>query len=282
MPGNGGAAGNSAGGAASGGAGPLTLCGTTAQWVDGSALPISTQADDRFGSLSSDELSVAWATSTNGAVTIQYADRASIASAFDAPRQLSGSFALDRAALSPDGLELVLVSDARRGFVGYTRASRAAAFDLAAINPFSAFDNYAEASMPAGNSFADPLLAPDDKTFLYSEYGSGVVDTVRQTRRIFVGDPWQVGSPWVSVELRASGTERRRPTGLSADGRTLFFWDDQGTQERAGFLRYQTDEFASVVDLGQLPNAQPNAACTRLYHNGAGLLSVDLFVASAE
>ena len=291
-PSSAGAAGNASGGSGSAGAGsagadssgggPATVCGTTAHWVDGSALSISTPSDDHFGSISSDELSIAWATSANDVATIHYADRNSIGDAFASAKQLTGAFALDRAALSPDGLTLVLVTGDRRGFAEYRRDSRSDDFAPPVIGLFSSFDNYAADTMPTGNGFGDPLLAPDNKTFIYSEFGPGVVDTVHQTKRLFDADPWQVGLTWAATELRASGASRRRPTGLSADGRTLFFWDEQQSQERAGFVVYQGVQFASFVDLGPLIGAQPNDNCTLLYHAGPGTLSRDLFAASAQ
>jgi len=262
--------------------GATPICGAAQVWVDGAALAISTPAADRFGSITPDELSVAWATSSSGVVTVRYADRTTNQAAFDAPRSLVGAFALDRAAFSSDGLRLVVVNADRRGFTEFTRASRDDALGAPGIGPFAAFEDYAQHTMAAGNSFADVLLDPDDKVLLYSEYGSGVVDTVHRTRRLFSGDPWSVGLPLVAAELQSSGAQTRRPTGMSADGRTLFFWDGLLGIERAGFFDFPRDSFASVRDLGQLIDAQPNADCTRLYHSGPGVSSLDLFVATAH
>jgi hypothetical protein len=259
--------------------GPAALCSTTALWGGSSALAISTGADDFLGSLTPDELSLAFTTNANGAVLIEYADRASSADPFGTPKTLSGAFAQDRAALSPDGRVLVLVNDDRRGFTQYSRAARGTDFGNPGAGPLSA---YAPAQLPPGHALADPLLAADDKTFIYSEYGSDVVDTIHQSKRLFGGDPWSAGSPLVAAELQALGPERRRPTGLSADGRTLFFWDDQAAQERAGFFPPDSNRLASVVDLGQLRGAQPNAACTRLYYSGPGQSSLELMVADAQ
>jgi len=261
---------------------PAPICGTTQEWVDGSALPISTPAAVRFGSITPDELTVAWAASPNGAITIRYADRPARDAGFSGPKSFVGQFALDRAALSSDGLRLVLVNADRRGFTEYTRASRDDDFGTPSRAPFAAFEDYSQHTMPAANSFADPLLDPDDKAFLYSEYGSGRVDTIQRARRLFGGDPWPVGLPLVATELEASGTQKRRPTGLSADGRTLFFWDELSGQERAGFFAYASDSFSSFLDVGPLIDAQPNADCTRLYHGGLGVRSFDLFVATAR
>jgi len=276
---------NSEGGHPSAGAkgdAPAPICGTTQEWVDGSALPISTLAAVHFGSITPDELTVAWATSPNGVITIQYADRTARDASFGAPKSFVGQFALDRAALSSDGLRLVLVNADRRGFTEYTRASRDDDFGTPSMAPFAALQDYAQHTMLAANAFADPLLDPDDKAFLYSEYGGGSVDTIQRARRLFSGDPWSVGSPLVATELEASGAQRCRPTGLSADGRTLFFWDERLGKERAGFFAYSTDSFSSFLDVGQLIDAQPNADCTRLYHGGLGVRSFDMFVATAR
>jgi hypothetical protein len=258
---------------------PATLCSTTLGWGPSSTLAISTAADDLLGSLTPDELSLAWTTSEGGALQIQYADRPSLADPFGLPKILSGAFARDRAALSPDGLQLVLVNADRRGFTQYTRTLRTEEFGNPGFGPLA---SYAPDLLPPGHFLADPVLAPDDKTFIYSEYGSGVVDTVHQSKRLFDGDPWSPGSVLVAAELQASGTDRRRPTGLSADGRTLFFWDDGSAQERAGFFALESAQFSRFVDLGQMRGAEPNETCTRLYFSGPGQSSLELMVASAQ
>lgn len=263
------------------GEGPPPECGALGSWVEGAALAISTPDSDRFVSITPDELTVAWVTNPDGVVTVHFADRTAENAAFDAPKSFLGAFAWDRAALSVDGLRLVLVNADQRGFTEYTRETRGDDFGAPGAGPFSAFEDYAKHGMPKGNAFAEPLLDADDKGFLYSEYGSGVRDTIHRSKRLFSGDPWSVGGALVATELQASGAQRRRPTGLSFDGRTLFFWDDVLTQERAGFFAFQSDSFSSFVDLGPLIDAEPNGACTRLYHAGPGASSLDLFVATA-
>jgi hypothetical protein len=280
--GTGGSSGTGPSGAGGGPVVPPSLCNPASVWIDGEPLSISTAVDDFFGSVTPDELSMAFTTTVNGMVQIEYADRASISDAFGAQRSLSGAFAMDRAALSPDGLELVLVNDDRRSFSEYTRSARADDFSAPGLGSFAAFEDYSQTAMPAANAFADPLLAPDDKTFIYSEYGPGVVETIHQTKRLFSGDSWSLGLSFMAVELTASGTQRRKPTGLSSDARTLFFWDEPMAEERAGFFVYQSDALSNVVDLGQRQGAQPNQACTRLYHSAAGVSSIDLFIARTE
>jgi hypothetical protein len=275
---SGGSAGVGSAGASEAGA-PATLCSMTSGWGPSLTLAISTAADDFLGSLTPDELSLAWTTSDGGALQIEYADRPSLADPFGPARILSGAFAQDRAALSPDGLKLVLVNADRRGFTQYTRSLRTEDFGNPGSGPLA---SYAPDLLPSGHSLADPVLAPDNKTFIYSEYGSGVVDTVHQSKRLFDGDPWSPGNVLGAVELQASGTDRRRPTGISADGRTLFFWDDTSAHERAGFFSLERAQFSRFVDLGQLRGAEPNAACTRLYFSGPGQSSLELMVASAN
>jgi hypothetical protein len=70
------------------------------------------------------------------------------------------------------------------------------------------------------------------------------------------------------AELLASDPKRRRPTGLSSDGLTLFYWDEIDGKEKAGFRKTPMTfdlTFSGFVDLADKKDAQPTAKCNRLY-----------------
>jgi hypothetical protein len=156
----------------------------------------------------------------------------------------------------------------------------------------------------------DPVLGPDDLTLMYSGYGgnqgaSGSV-SVYESRRSSSQAPFPPVTvehdmgPLAVVRTPASagqngpcgtcgtGTDggisessaadaslieaRRHPTGLSSDGRTVFYWDSLASG--AGRSAWRSDglgEFASSEIVGSDAHAiVANASCTRLYFVQAG------------
>jgi hypothetical protein len=62
-------------------------------------------------------------------------------------------------------------------------------------------------------------------------------------------------------------THRRRPTGASSDGLTLFFFDETANLERAAWRSSIASPFVQFVDIG-VPEAAPNKQCDTLYFQG--------------
>ncbi len=254
-----------------------TSCDPNATWSMDQELSISANGlDELFGSISYDERTLAWTTEQGHVKT---SDRASTAVAFQNRRSVLGTYAVDRVALSADGLRLAIVSEDRRSMLEATRSSRTDPFDSPTEGAFAIVDRDALA-MAVDEGFADPVFSPDDRTFLYTRYGAGRVATVLRSERLFAGDPWPVGASIGIPELDAQGPLRRRPTGFSSDARALFFWDDAANVERAGFFSAQSDAFIAVVTLGVRRGAMPNAACDRIYFSATGN-SLGLFSATA-
>ena len=81
-----------------------------------------------------------------------------------------------------------------------------------------------------------------------------------------VGGSWTNRDTIVAGALQVSGTYLRRPTGISSDRLTLFFYDEVASIERAIWRTTATGTFTQAEDVGPLLYAQPNAACTRLYY----------------
>lgn len=278
--GTGGSGGGEDGGATDGGL-PESVCLTTATWAPGVALSITATAPILLGGVTPDEKTIAWVTGPEGSAVVHYADRTDLKVPFDTPSTLqappSGA-ALDRVALSPDGLRIGVVRADRHAFVEYTRGHRGDAFSEAGSGTF-ALINATGASFSKATSFGDPVIAADDQSLVYSIYGRGDKVTIQYSARLFSGDPWAVASSLGGAALEAQGTLRRRPTGISSDLRTLFFWDDVSATERAGFRSDWLADFTAFVDLGTLTGAIPNAACDALYY-ACGVSETDLFRAN--
>jgi hypothetical protein len=262
---------------------PGPLCNTTPSWGAGVLLSISTSADDELDSVTPDELSIAWTSGTGSSAVVEYADRASTSDPFGTPQTLAaGQFTTDRVALSQDGLRLVVVNADGQGFSELTRTSRLPpgnTFGAAGVGTYSNLD--AAGELASGQSYGDPVLSADDHAFYYSVYGAGLTTTVYRTERLFPNDAWPAGAPVAAAAgLAAQGSLRRRPTGISSDEQTLFFWDEVMGMERAAWIDESTGSFDIFANLGTQSMAAPNTACTELYFSSMGTSSVDLFSAS--
>lgn len=254
------------------------VCDPAAVWKSGVLIPASTVEDDSLGSLASDELTIAWTSGTEGSSTVHYADRLSTSVPFGAAQTAAGAFAFDRAALSPDGLRLTVVNADRKGFSELTRVARTDAFGGAAVGSYSSLNDFGANIMPAAELFGDPMLSPNDKRLYFSRYGGGRTDTIFASNRIFANDSWDQGTSLGGPsELVAVGATRKRPTGVSVDGRAFFFWDETASTQRVAWYVPTTYMFEKVVDLGAHAMAQPNGQCDRLYYSAAGGANVDLF-----
>ncbi|MGH7328148.1 MAG: hypothetical protein ACREJX_07330, partial [Polyangiaceae bacterium] len=227
---------------------PPPVCGTSSTWLPGTVLAVSTSDDDILDAVTSDELSIAW-TRSAGSKTIYYADRAAATDAFGTPQNLgAGNFTVDRVALSPDGLTMVVVDADQLGFSELTRAARGDAFGAAATGAFSNIDS----DTPSGSMVGDPVVDSSNTTFYYSLYGNGATKTVFRAVRLTPGDPWGFGFALsAGSELEApSDAYRVRPSGVSSDDRTLYYFDQFAGIERAVWVNTTTGSYDTFVDLG--------------------------------
>ena len=236
---------------------------------------------ERFASISGNELSIAWVVPIDDATaTVMYADRTSASEAFGAPRTLipaEGYFALDRVALDHEGLRLAVVRADRHGFGVAVRASGAEPFGAPEPEEYSNLNPYQREVEPRDSFVGDPVISADGLAFVYSEYGGDIQDTVRVSLRQFPEDAWTSTEAFSVPELAREGELRRRPTGISTDLKTLFFWDEIAGAQRAAWRPTPLEPFDHFVDLGAFEGAQPNATCRRLYV----ALDGDLAVAEA-
>jgi hypothetical protein len=264
-------------------AGPA-VCAQPMTFGTGTPVPnVSTNQTDRMGAITADELTIAWMTTAG---SVNYADRAAATDPFGATKTVSVPFALDRVALSADGLTLIGVTTDRSTFAQLKRGSRSATFggapDTAPFKFLNMLQGGSEdGSIPDGNGQVfDPVLSADGKVFYFTLL-AGVVETIAESTK-FGGTTYPAPRTLKGTDFASVNGKVRRPTGLSVDGRTLFFWDESTNKERAAFRESATfpgkTDYASFVDLGAYPGAQPTSNCGRIYFEGNG----DLLVADRK
>jgi hypothetical protein len=243
------------------------VCSPTTTWSDGTVIPTaSTSANDVFGSITADELTMVWTSLTSAGPEIHYADRSSATDPFEPFGSLSMSdyYAAERAAVSPDGSRIIVVRKNRKGFGEFVRQGRFHSFEITPSDASFGMLNNLGMYLETNEFFGDPVLSSDDRTLYYSKYGAGETATVfAATRSAPVA--WPVGVPVEGATLLDDCGARRRPTGISADALTLFYYDESSGSERATWRKSTDSAFSGFVDLGSRAEAQPNAACTALY-----------------
>jgi len=239
------------------------LCNIQETWGAPTTVLTTAAADQTiFGAVTPDELTLAWTSTTGGAVTAWYADRASTSDSFGTPQSLASSFgslSFDRVSLSGDGLRIVGVAASGTAFVAAQRASRPGAF---ATDDSSEFAGLA----PEGKTYtyATPLLSGDDTFFFY------IVTSSTDDHVVYAstgGPPWTPGAFLSPTELERVGTQYRRPTGMSADDLTLFYWDETTATEGIAFRAAPLQDFTLFASIGPLTDAVPTASCSRIYYS---------------
>ncbi|HSQ68129.1 MAG TPA: hypothetical protein VLM85_33190 [Polyangiaceae bacterium] len=261
-----------------------TFCDPAATWGNNQLVAASTAQSDLLGAVTGDELTIAWMTAQG---TVMYADRQSATSPFGAPQTLSGAIALDEVALSGDGLTLIVVLQDRSALAQTTRASRSAAFSSTLdAAPFAQLDpqpTETDASASQG-LFADPVLSSDGQMLYYSQYGVSTY-TMHESYGPSAG-VWPQGRSLVEKSfVAASLSARMRPTGLSADQRALFYWDEAANIERVAFrdgVQPTNDTYTTFADVGAYQYAVPTSSCARLYFSASGSGGLDLYYADKQ
>lgn len=251
----------------------------------GAAMAVSGVAagDKMFGAITPDELTIAWI-APNG--TVSYADRTDKGQPFGNAQSLQNTFEHDRVALSSDGLTLIVVMTGAKSFAQVTRTARAMPFGgtpdtmpfSMILVPFMSEDG----GVGMGN-VGDPVLSADGKQLFFSIFNAGTRETVAFSEK--VSTQWGKPTTLKQMELASSGGKRRRPTGISSDGRTLFWWDEVDGKEKAGW-RGSTKAFdltfSGIVDLGDKKDAQPVAKCDRLYFTNPPAAPSDVKLADKQ
>jgi len=232
---------------------------------------------ESFVGITPDELTIVW--SQLGSSSVQYfvADRPSADESFDLPTTIQADGIV--VGLSPDGLRIVVLARDGSGYSELVRTERGAPFDSVVVD---AFEMLNEAAEEGGFRYVGGAISGDDRVFVYQVFtGEDDRYPVHLSRRDSVDEPWPLGEPQEICELEAHEDLVKRPTAVSADGLTLFFYDPDRGVARAAFRTDVDEPYEWFVNLGPFGTVVPNGECTRLYHTTAVYPS-PIHVAAAE
>lgn len=249
-------------------------CAPDGEWGSSAEVACDALPGARLIGVTPDELTLVWSEAEGSEVLYYLADRGAVDEPFGVAQQVSGVHVL---AVSPDGLRLIALSSDHSALLALTRADRADAFDAATQGEFAELDGDASEK---GWSFSSAVLSPDDRTLFYTVGDADAAYPLRVSTRS-AGGPWPLGEALEQCEFEAHSGYGRYPTGMSSDGKTLFFHDSWRGRARAAWRDTDTAAFTWFRDTGDWLVAQPNAACDRLYHSVADP-TARLLVAPAE
>jgi hypothetical protein len=252
-----------------------SVCSETAKWSGASSVdPVSSAATETLLSVTPDELDLAFLRGT--ALYVAHRMEAGASFSVGSPITVpSGWSVAQGAALSPDGKRLLLVSDPDQKELGeLTRPSRDSVFGGDVDE--SAFAAVNQDAIYTGKLYAYPVVSPgDDQLFFNSAFPMGGSTVVVSTRS--GSDAWSAPVKLTGVLLDGESKARRLPSGVSADARTLFYFNEETMLEEARFRDTPTIEspLYDMVSLGARQGAAPNAACNRLYSSSTGDVVVE-------
>ena len=249
-------------------------CDQLAAWSAAVTVPgVSSAASETLLALTPDELDLAFL--RDGALYV--AHRSAAAATFSSGSPLAvpiGWTAAHGAALSADGKRLLLVSEPDQKLGEWTRSDRQTAFSgevdvsaFAAVNQDSDF---------TGRVYASPSISAGDDQLFFSSSFLDTDSTIVVSSRTGTA-PWSAPRTLSAGVFDGSGGKRLLPTGVSADGRTLFYFNEQSAKEEARWRATNSVSSAlyDMLSLGGRRGAIPNARCNRLYSDSNGDVVVE-------
>jgi len=250
------------------------VCDQLAAWSAATSVGgVSSAADEQLLALTPDELDLAFARA--GALYV--AHRASPSAPFANATAVTiptGWSAAHGASLSADGKRLLLVSDPDPKKLGELRRSeREGAFSgMIDESPFAAINQDSDFTRRV---YASPTISAGDDQLLFNS-SLDTESTIVVSTRTEAG-AWSPPRTLSAGIFDGSAGERRLPTGISSDGRTLFYFNEESAKEEARWRATSspTSPLYDMLSLGARRGAAPNAACNRLYSQSNGDVVVE-------
>jgi len=162
----------------------------------------------------------------------------------------------------------VRLSGDGRTFSELTRSARSTAFGTTASE--ASFATLNADAQSRDLTFAGCAFAPDDRTLYYLASDGQNDQPLRVSKRTGATSAWPVGQAIMGCEFQSHGDAFVQPTGVAADGLTVFFYDFARREARAAWRATADGPFVWFKELGMRSSPQPNAACDRLYFTGSG------------
>jgi hypothetical protein len=248
--------------------GGTALCDPAKSWGGGSRLALATPDLAHFLGVTPDGLTVAWRIAGGD---LYVADREVRGGAFSTPvfaNDYGGApdyLSDDRLALTWEGRSLVGATDDGLGFAVMTRGDdgKWANGDAKPFDELKA--QFARLSVAPSS----PVLGSSGKTFFFLATAAGGTPALYESAWDAGNRVWLAATPVSNPELSSNDAlHRRRPTGVSSDDRTLFYFDEIAGVERAAMRPAATGPFAAFVDVGAFPEATPLSQCDELMYQG--------------
>jgi len=251
------------------------LCEIDATWSEAQRVGgIATEAgDERLLAMTHDELTVVF--TRNGAPFI--ADRAKVEEPFAVvPLKLPNGFTLKRGlAIAPDGLGLVVPTEGGDTFADFERSTRGAPFGAPNTQRFA---NIASNAMLYGAALAWPVLSRSGQELFFAQLKPG-------NSQVYRTDGSEVFALPISEDPGTLGGrqgEFKLPHSVSADARSLFFYDE-GQKHAVGLWSSEPGApHYERVDYADLENVFTSDGCERLYGTREGGGSGDVVVLSRD
>lgn len=249
-------------------------CDPAAHWSSVKNVPgVSGSSAESLLAITADELDLAFLRA--GAVYVAHRASSDAPFTIGAPVMIpTGWSASHGASLSADGKRLVLVSDPDQKKLGQLiRSHRDAPFDgEIESNEFAAVN---QDSLVSGRTYASPTVSVgDDQLFYNSSFDDD--STVVVSTRTSSG-AWSAPTTLSAGVLDGTSGHRRLPTGVAADGRTLFYFNEESGQEEARWRETNSVDspLYDMRPLGMRRGAAPNSACNRLYSESSNDVVVE-------
>ena len=238
-----------------------TQCPTGHAWVAG-AVQVS-DSIARFGGATPTGLNAGWTRTSSDPIV---ADRATAASNFmTLSVLLPAPPAGNRAALDSTGT-LVLSIDSSGLLPQYwQRTDTLSPWQLANAMT-TPFDAIVKAVGQASATWSEPAFGASGDRFFYLVTPPAGVPAMHESVWDAAKSQWALGVPLKPAQLASvDATHRRRPTGVSADDLTLFYYDEVAGVQGAAWRTDSAQDFAYFETIAAAPEAAPNLDCSGLY-----------------